>query len=178
MNAESLAVTLESQKKTILGVHVISGFERSWSNRVVHEKRTGLGVIQKDDARVNGIVYEVSESDISRIDEREVGYARERVKDATFFDGTLWVYTISSVFNPTPDFPIALSYVDCILSGCFLHSEECARDFIRLTQKWNFPIINDRDNPLFPRGVPISKETYLQIDNMLQEMLPYVWKQI
>jgi hypothetical protein len=82
---------------------------------------------------------------------------------------SLWVYMIDSPTLPTEDCPIAQSYLDVVLSGCFEIGEHFAEDFVLTTFGWERFWINDRHRPRYRRFVPGDTE---RIDDLLRRLLP------
>ncbi|MCW4630360.1 MULTISPECIES: gamma-glutamylcyclotransferase [Marinomonas] len=110
----------------------------------------------------NGVLVEVPHDQFPLFDERERGYRRSMIKSEQLTpyqqdalpEGTYWVYHTDEVTQPDQDCPIALSYLDVILSGCLEHGDEFAQDFLTLTKGWSSPLLNDRKAPRYPRVQP------------------------
>lgn len=140
----------------------ISGYQRNWSVMSTEYGMSSVAVIPVNEAYCNGVLIEIDESEIPAFDERERGYERSQVQrdqlqayqDQSLPEGTIWIYHSHDIAQPTSACPIALSYVDVILSGCLALGETFADDFIALTQGWHAPLINDRKTPRYPRVQP------------------------
>jgi hypothetical protein len=159
INSLSRAVTGESG--AVLPVKVM-GYERSWSVMSPDFGMSSVAVVQREGAYCNGVLVEVPESEIPLFDQREQGYQRSRIEshqieayqEVILPEGTLWIYHACEITPPTQDCPIALSYADVILAGCIEHGQAFALEFISLTKGWEFPALNDRITPRYPRVQP------------------------
>ena len=171
INRESLLYTLKAHEFGEVVVGRIGDFHRSWSNRVYARGRTGLGVRREPGGSVNGAAIEMLAS-LAPIDAREAGYERVLVEHQDLVDGDLWVYTIANSARPSPEFPITLSYLECVLAGCLQVGEAFALEFIERTGQWEAPLWNDRADRQYPRWTPLDGETLATIDRLLLDNLP------
>ena len=159
INGESRAKTGETGDVWPVKLH---GFERHWSVMSADFGMSSVAVIEAAERACNGVLVEVPHDQLSLFDEREQGYQRsqiEPIKLTTYLDhelpaGTYWVYHTHNVIEPDHSCPIALSYVDVILSGCLEHGDAFAQDFLALTKGWQAPLLNDRQQPRYPRVQP------------------------
>jgi len=149
----------------------ISGWRRSWSNRVVARGRTGLGACVEAEGRINGVAIELLDPDFAALDLREAGYMRERVKDQTLVDGELWLYTKPDGMPASAEFPVAVSYLEVVLSGCLALGREFAVEFLTETPGLT-ALMNDRAAPVYPRRVPLAADEIAAIDDLLFTHLP------
>jgi len=178
INKDSLELTIGKDKASEAKTVVLEGYARGWRNHVHHENRTGLGIIEKQGAQVNGIVFEVDEDYFIELDKREYGFERRRLNTDGVVDGILWAYFVKDPNVPTDEYPVALTYIDTVLAGCLTQGEEFTREFVRLTVNWEYPIINDRDDPIFPRRAILDKESLSKVDLIIKEELPKVYEKI
>lgn len=156
INSLSRAVTGESG--SVLPVKVC-GYERSWSVMSADIGMSSVAVVQREGALCNGVLVEVPESEIPHFDLREQGYQRARIEahqiqtyqEVELPEGTLWIYHACNIVVPTHTCPITLSYADVILAGCIEHGHDFALEFIALTKGWEYPALNDRVTPRYPR---------------------------
>lgn len=159
INATSRAKTGETGK--VWPVR-ISGYQRNWSVMSTEYGMSSVAVIPVQDAFCNGVLIEIDEAEIPAFDQRERGYERSQVhseqlsayQDQALPEGTIWIYHSHDIAQPTQDCPIALSYVDVILSGCLALGDAFVNDFMSLTHGWHHPLINDRREPRYPRVQP------------------------
>jgi gamma-glutamylcyclotransferase (GGCT)/AIG2-like uncharacterized protein YtfP len=172
ISKDSLAITLGKEKAGEAKTAILKGYERGWRNHVHPEKRTGLGIIPKESAQVNCVIFEVDEKYLADLDKREYGFERREVTNQHSVNGTLWAYFVIEPKVPNKEFPIALTYVDTVISGCLSHSEGFALEFVRDAVNWNCPFVNDRNNPLFPRRANLSITELEKIDSLLKQTIP------
>ncbi|EAQ65069.1 hypothetical protein MED121_10125 [Marinomonas sp. MED121] len=140
----------------------IAGYQRNWSVMSTEFGMSSVAVIPLKGAYCNGVLIEINESEIPSFDERERGYERSQIQSEQLSayqgqalpKGTIWIYHSHEIAQPTQECPIALSYVDVILSGCLELGESFVQDFLSLTQGWHSPLINDRQTPRYPRVQP------------------------
>ena len=159
MNGESRAKTGETGRVWPVKLH---GFERHWSVMSVEYGMSSVAVVLAPEKACNGVLVEVPHDQFPLFDERERGYRRSMIKSEQLTpyqqdalpEGTYWVYHTDEVTQPDQDCPIALSYLDVILSGCLEHGDEFAQDFLTLTKGWSSPLLNDRKAPRYPRVQP------------------------
>lgn len=159
INGESRAKTGETGDVWPVKLH---GFERHWSVMSPDYGMSSVAIIKAAERACNGVLVEVPHDQLPLFDERERGYQRAQIQPSqlsTYLDhelpeGTYWVYHTHKVIEPDHVCPIALSYVDVILSGCLEHGDDFAQDFLALTKGWQAPLLNDRKQPRYPRVQP------------------------
>jgi len=159
INGESRSKTGETGQVWPVKLH---GYERHWSVMSAEFGMSSVAVVPASHASCNGVLVEVAYDQFTLFDERERGYQRSRIpaenlmpyQDTGLPEGTYWIYHTDQVVPPHADCPIALSYLDVILSGCLEHSADFADDFLSLTQGWHYPTLNDRHQPRYPRVQP------------------------
>jgi hypothetical protein len=124
-----------------------------------------MGVQWAEEGSCVGVLYPVTEEELSSFDAREIGYGREAIAienvelveyleldehydspDHKFFlkavaekrsDVQIWVYVPLLPSPPDEDHPIVQTYVDVILQGCLEIHKDFAKDFIEDTKGWN-----------------------------------------
>jgi hypothetical protein len=124
-----------------------------------------MGVQWAEEGSCVGVLYLVTEIELSSFDAREIGYGREAIAienvelveyleldehydspDHKFFlravaerrsDVQIWVYVPLLPSPPDDDHPIVQTYVDIILQGCLDIHKDFAREFIEDTKGWN-----------------------------------------
>ena len=172
INRGSLIQTLGPEEFGEIVPGRIDGFQRSWSNRVEALGRTGLSVRPRAGASINGVAIEIREGYLEALDRRETGYGRLAVAEQDLVAGRLWLYAVPDPRPPTPDYPVAISYLECVLAGCLAESEAFALEFIRSTRSWDAPLWNDRDKPQYMRRTALDAEARRRIDALLIDNLP------
>ena len=151
---------------------------------------TYLGALKEADAWCNGVIYSVTEEELTATDAREsAGYERCEIdyKDITLLDGRseppvgkYWAYIskLDSALKDnlaSPQFPIVQSYVDICINGCleiegkYPMAKDFAAKFIETTQNWSEYWVNDR---IYPRRPFIYQPTASQIDRALEQSEP------
>jgi hypothetical protein len=163
----------------------IKNFQREWGQRSQRYKITFLTVSRKIGSTINAIYYPLNIKSIKKLDKRERGYCRYRVKfkELKFFDKKVnpknknfWIYTAkkNNVLKPDDNHPIVQSYVDIFLNGCFQiqdkfniynFSELC----VETTKGWSSNWVNDRIHPRRPFLIP----NFYRIDRLLSEKFSY-----
>ena len=109
----------------------VTGYQRGWFLKGPAAKYsiTFLGVKPAVNQRINGVVFNLSESEeILNIDGREQGYCRQLVELNNIQPLTgdplpqaqYWIYVPEpeQIALPNKQYPIVQSYVDIFLSGC------------------------------------------------------------
>lgn len=140
----------------------LKGYSRGWNARLMSEKITALGIVEQSDATCNGVLVSVTPALLDELDVREqsVGYERRKIslEDLeALSDGILptddkvFVYMLKKPTPPTDEFPIIQTYVDAVLFGCLEHGKGFAQEFIRTTEFWDGPWVDDRISPRYPR---------------------------
>ena len=175
----------------------IKGLARGWWALVpsIGPSTTFLGCVESEklnihenDCFVNGVVYEVTDSELALTDRRESGYRRVKVDFFDIFDycgkltknDTVWIYLNEGDQDfplnqyPSNEFPIVQSYVDLCINGCieiesnFPEAKGFIEDFIKTTLHWNEKWVNDR---LYPRRPFIYEPNASFIDRLLKQHL-------
>lgn len=160
----------------------IQGFQRAWNIISPEMKISGVGVVPQTDSICNGILVEIDENEIPLFDKRELegsnyNYERLAISHNQLIHGEIpsssnvWIYVVKKPLVPTLEFPIAQSYLDVILTGCFEYGEIFASEFIRFTSGWEHPWINDRNCPRYTRA--LSEIQVSRIDKLLNSHVKY-----
>lgn len=158
---------------------IISGFRREWNFAVPSHGMMAVGVVTDPTSKCNGVIVSIPNSELPKFDKRESGYSRLKVDQGTIklldrtctINGNIWVYVSEDPQFPTKQRPIVQSYVDVILIGCLSYGEKFAKDWIKQTAGWNYPWIDDRKSPRYPRAMTANTHAE-KIDRLLQEMIP------
>lgn len=154
------------------------GWRRGWTVRYTDEAATYAGVRPAPGHVLDAALVPTEITDTLR--HRERGYVftelpRETVRPATpdigpLPEGRFWIVVNREQVRADADHPIPQSYVDTCLAGCLETGGEArARAFIRNTELWDSPWIDDRDSPapLYPRRTPLGREERARIDALL-----------
>jgi hypothetical protein len=162
------------------------GYKREWNFRSF-TGFTALGVVPAvDDANdINGVLFQVSSSEISNFDRREVGYEKvvvpvKFIKFHPEVSGTtaqtildlrpnkkIWLYVPipSQNMHADENHPLLQSYVDTVLQGCLMWGgEDMAEEFILTTSGWSCFYLNDTPSSRRPW---LFRKQYATIDDLL-----------
>ncbi len=150
------------------------GLRRYWG-KVGDNNTLSPLVVSRGQGEVNGVILQVNDEELLEFDARENGYQRVKL-DRTCITSqlslstkdTVWVYTKDYSEPPCTLSPIMQTYVDTVLSGCLEVSEDFAKQFIKQTIGWNFPIENDRLDPKYKNYAGVNKHNYPLIDKLVQ----------
>ena len=154
----------------------LSGWRRVWK-RTNARDMAFLTIVPSDGETILGLIAKVPNADWKALDDREEGYDRLVATDMIIHDHSdnpeLAIYAIpaSTRFPPTPEHPILLSYLDVVLQG-YLHvfGEEGVQHFMDTTDGWNTIVLNDRDNPIYPRAQVLSADETALVDTCLEQV--------
>jgi hypothetical protein len=165
----------------------VSGYQRGWflKGPAVKYSITFLGVKPAVNQRINGVVFNLSDSEeILAIDEREEGYCRQLVelnsiqplKGEPLPHAQYWIYVPEpeQIALASKQYPIVQSYVDIFLSGCIQMEKkyqlnDYARQCVTTTSDWSAQWVNDRIHPRRPWAATPEAAT---IDKLLSEEVP------
>jgi hypothetical protein len=174
INTESRVRTANTGK--VVAVRV-QGFQRAWNFYNQEKNRTALGVIPNINAKCNGVIVEVDNSNLAAFDARENGYGRVEINSSNVEiikgelpQGTIWIYVPKEPLLPTKNSPIEQSYVDVVLAGCLEFGSEFTKELIKNTLYWEYAWVNDRATPNYERY--ITNPPFEQIDKYLNELVP------
>ncbi|RQW63104.1 gamma-glutamylcyclotransferase family protein [Vibrio viridaestus] len=152
---------------------IVSGLVRYWG-KVDDSYSASPLVSDIGEGIVNGVLLEISPSDLIDFDSRERGYKRikllaEQIETAEPINESseVWVYVKENPEPPCEDMPVLQTYIDTVLSGCLEISEEFAHLFIKHTEGWTYPIFNDRHQPRYGNYAGISAAHESLIDKLL-----------
>ena len=162
----------------------LSGWERHWAHRVADEGAdrhcTSLSARPTSDAAmaIDGVVVLIEESELPTLDQRESGYFRQAVPISAFdMEAELPVQEVA-IYQSLPEnfaaanenFPILQSYIDCVLAGyAHLFDEAGLNEFMRTTNGWTGHILNDRNQPFYPRAVSLLDEQIAQFELLIEQ---------
>ena len=159
---------------------VATGWRRGWTVRYGDEAATYAGV-----RPVAGHVLHaalVPTRITPELRHRERGYVFTELDPASVHptgadrsdlpDGRYWIVVNREQMRADEAHPIPQTYVDTCLAGCLETGGEArARAFIRATELWDAPWINDRGitAPLYPRRAPLESAQHAAIDRLLDD---------
>ncbi|TBR43919.1 gamma-glutamylcyclotransferase [Marinomonas agarivorans] len=148
---------------------LLSGYQRYWSIMTSEFGMSSVAVVRDENANCNGVLIEIDENELPAFDEREQGYQRALISPSqlktyqgrSLPEGDVWIYYSQTITHPSQHCPIVLSYLDVILAGCLDIGHDFAHDFVHMTQGWQHELVNDRQEPRYPRVQPELDTTEL-----------------
>lgn len=157
------------------------GYKRGWFLQDPDEQVSGLGIIPFPDSACNGVLFEINNEDVSKLDTRELPHGYQRVcldkaqlillETGSAPETSFWAYLVSKAGIPDSECPIIQSYLDVVIAGCLEIGQEFAEEFINTTFSWEGKWINDRIEPRYQRAMGGSISAS-KIDSILQKNVP------
>ena len=152
----------------------VDGLRRYWG-KVGDNNTLSPLVVSQGQGKVNGVILQINDQELHEFDIRENGYQRIPLEHTCITsqltlstNDIVWIYTKDHSEPPCTLSPIMQTYVDTVLSGCLEISEDFAKQFIKQTIGWNFPIENDRLDPKYKNYAGVEKHHYPLIDKLVQ----------
>jgi hypothetical protein len=174
VSAKSRALTCD-RSVPALAVNT-GGIARGWWVSKPEFALSALGAIKQEDALTNGVLFEVTTSELDDFDNRrEIGYERRSlffddftpsIRDRVERDAEIWIYLTPKRQLPSPDAPI----VDVVVNGFMEHGSAFAEAFVHTTQDWNAFWIDDRKQPRYVRAE--NGLSNIAIGGLLERSLP------
>lgn len=151
----------------------VTGWRRTWRGTVLREAAF-LTAEPWDAGEITGLIAAVPGADWAALDVREAGYARHIVGDIRHDHGTgldVQIYSVQREHTSTTEHPILLSYLDTVIQGYLAEFGEVgARDFFDTTGGWHHPILDDRDDIVYPRATKLTPHERAFVDENLARM--------
>ncbi len=173
MNSSSRKLTGQTGQAIPVIAH---GLVRSWG-KIDDSYTISPLVVTPGIGEVNGVLLEVSETELAEFDIRESGYQRvalpqHQIETDYDFDPKkpIWVYVTEEHLHPCASSPIVQSYVDTVLCGCLEISESFAQHFVKHTLGWHHPLENDRQNPKYVRLAGVDESQHNLIDQLIAQV--------
>jgi len=137
--------------------------ERDWPYAV-------LTAVPAPGKSLQGLVSHLPGADWSTLDAREAGYDRIMTEASGH---QVAIYTIPEdrhALRSNPH-PILLSYLDVVVQGYHqVFGETGVEAFFATTSRWDTPILNDREAPLYPRAQSLTCEQTALVDAYLTKL--------
>lgn len=152
------------------------GWKRAW----VHTSERNfayLSAIRSPDSQIDGLIAEVPGADWAALDAREHAY--DRILDSANIqhdhdhnpDIAIYSVPVSARADINIRHPVLLSYLDVVLQGYMReYGAAGAAHFLTTTEGWDAPILNDRNNPIYPRHQRLSAQETELIDDGLNDL--------
>jgi hypothetical protein len=161
----------------------VQNWTREWGHCVdtPHGPGCVLTAVERAGSRIQGILIRCDAADLVQIDAREAGYDRVELprrdvrSPVSDLPEKLYIY-ISKPSHHRPggvDFPIWFSYAEAVLHGFLsVFKAEGVDEFIRSTDGWTTPLVDDRHNPHYSRSPKklISVEDKLYIEQRIRQI--------
>ncbi|HHL20290.1 MAG TPA: gamma-glutamylcyclotransferase [Aliiroseovarius sp.] len=136
----------------------LSGWRRAW-RATPDRARCYLTVLAQPGAEIWGLVAAVPAPAQAALDAREQAYGRVRIKAGLSHEaahsGAVELHAIPDGrhFDPGPDNPVLLSYLDTVVQGYLREfGHDGVRHFFESTDGWQAPFVDDRAAPVYPRA--------------------------
>jgi len=134
----------------------ITGWRRIWRH-VEGRKVAFLTVSPCKETKIQGLIAEVPNGDWSSLDQREHNYNRVPATGVSHqltaaSDIHIYYAPLERHRPATTAHPILLSYVDVVVQGYLREfGEDGVAQFFASTDGWDAPVLDDRDDPIYPR---------------------------
>ncbi len=151
------------------------GWRRAW--RYTSDREVAfLTAVRDTTCTIDGLVAEVPQGDWAALDLREAAYERLPATHEVTHDADtkaeIAIYAISPnrLHLPTTLHPVLLSYLDVVVQGYLReYGRQGAEHFFATTTGWDSPILNDRDNPRYPRAQRLTDAERAVVDTALHQ---------
>jgi hypothetical protein len=152
------------------------GWRRAWRYTDLRQVAF-LTAVPDPSCSINGLIAHVPNDDWGALDLREAAYARlpatEQIQHKAPGVADIAIYAIDAANMREPDrrHPVLLSYLDVVVQG---YLEEFGPDgaahFFDTTIGWDAPILNDRDQPRYPRAQALEVGQRDVVDSALAKL--------
>lgn len=151
----------------------LRGWRRIWRHTGLR-KVAYLTVVPDPEAEIDGLIAEVPDHDWAALDQRERAYDRvsaaHQITHPLLHAPQIAVYSIPEGKHGVPDQagPVLLSYIDVVVQGYLREfGEDGATRFFETTEGWDAPVMQDRDDPIYPRHQRLSPSERDFVDHHL-----------
>ena len=159
------------------GAHpaTLNGWRRAW----VATPRYGVVLltgVRAPGHSIKGLIAAVPGADWAALDAREGGYARlaasEQVAHQLPVTPDIAVYAVDpDQMKDSSSHVILLSYLDVVVQGFHdVYGEDGVQHFFDTTDNWHTPILNDRDDPIYPRHQTLTGTQRSLVDGNLERL--------
>ncbi len=147
----------------------LTGWRRVWRHAKARPVAF-LSVEPCDATTLHGITAQVPNADWAALDLREHAYTRRDVTDQFEISTAVYEADPAHTVPPSVGHPILLSYLDVVIAGyATLMGEVGPEHFFATTTGWG-PVLDDRDDPLYPRARPLTEQTRATVDAALKTL--------
>ena len=165
-------VNLGSLRTPYISAHraTLTGWKRSWLARpkvagsfAADDGLAFLSVVLAPGSKIDGVIIIDHASSLPALDKREVMYTRTAIEsgDLQFHDeaaqpDSQFLY-VAQQPAATAQSHILRSYLDVVMQGYLQHfGEQGLHRFFESTLNFDIPVMEDRDEPLYPRATTLS----------------------
>lgn len=144
------------------------GWRRVWRTTTIRDTAF-LSVERDPNAQIDGVVAQVPGADWAALDLREAAYSRIDITGDLDAPAPTAIYRVTeNLLATSSGGPILLSYLDVVVQG-FLQRFGPAgvARFFASTSGWDCGVINDRDQPRYPRAQTLSADEIALVDACL-----------
>jgi hypothetical protein len=151
----------------------LAGWRRVWRH-TVFRPAAFLSVEPAPGIKIDGLVLQVP-GNLAALDAREKAYARHSVTQNVTrpeeLAGEIQVYAVAPRhLLQGGTHPIPLSYLDAVVQGFWREfGPDGARRFFATTAGWETPVLDDRNDPTYPRHQTLTQAERALVDDLLAE---------
>ena len=159
----------------------LQGWRRAWVATERYETVLLSGVPAAGHT-IDGLIAAVPGADWLALDTREAGYGRHDATADTIHehvaDTQIAVYAVAQKdIRPRRQQVILLSYLDVVVQGFHqVYGPDGVGRFFDTTDGWDTPVLDDRDDPIYPRHQTLTTEQTDLVDQHLQRLFAQVHK--
>ncbi|QMU58626.1 MAG: gamma-glutamylcyclotransferase [Boseongicola sp.] len=153
----------------------IAGWRRAW--RHVEGRRVAfLTAVPDSESQIDGLLAEVPGGAWADLDAREHSYDRigaPSVQHDLIGNPDIQIYHAPPErhVNASNHRPILLSYIDVVVQGYLREfGDQGVTNFFETTDGWDAPILNDRDDPIYPRHQILTRDETALSDHHMQKL--------
>lgn len=152
---------------------------RGWRRAWVATPRYGVVLLTGVPApghSIDGLIAHVPGADWAALDAREGGYARLQASRDVDHDLShepeIAVYAVAPEnMTDNKSHSILLSYLDVVVQGFHeVYGASGVQHFFDTTDNWHTPILNDRDDPIYPRHQRLTRAQTALVDENLDRL--------
>jgi cation transport regulator ChaC len=174
-------VNRRTLRTKFLGIRRASavGWQRFWLPRGVDGDMALLSVQPTEDGIIEGVVVYDRAEHLPAVDEREAGYARRivdlgrlSVERPPIANVPVYIYEAhrGALDASETQSAILQSYLDAVMQGFrTLYGEDGLRRFVAGTEGFETKVLQDREQPRYPRAVTLSDGEAALFDRLVSE---------
>ena len=155
----------------------LSGYARSWEGHYVEVNGVyvcALTLKKQQNSKILGVLIHDLPEYRELLEQQEIGYEKVNITNDTYSpwmpgekDIICFIGNNSVINEAEP--VIIKSYLYVILYGYLqTFGEHGVKHFLQTTDNWNFPIMDDIENPVYPRFIDIPNTITKWFDNMIE----------